>query len=211
MIRLEHVRKEIKRNLILEDINYTFKKGMIYGLCGPNGSGKTMILRMISGLVVPSDGRIQINGQELHKDISFPPSVGIIIENMELLPNMDAEENLRLLAKIKKTAGEDDIKNALDRVGLHTDKKVKKYSLGMRQRLNIAQAVFEKPDIILLDEPTNALDEDGTELVYRLLEEEKQRGACIIMATHNRSDFSTVCDRILKVSDRRMEETGDEN
>lgn len=211
MIQIDHVTKEIKKNLILEDINYTFEEGRIYGLCGPNGSGKTMILRMISGLVVPSDGRIRINGQELHKDISFPPSIGIIIEHMELLPNMNAAENLRLLAKIKKTAGEDDIKTALDRVGLHTDKKVKKYSLGMKQRLNIAQAVFEKPDIILLDEPTNALDDDGVALIYRLLEEEKERGACIIMATHNKSDFSTVCDTILKVSDKKMEETGDEN
>lgn len=208
---MENVTKEIKKKIILENISYTFHGGKIYGFCGPNGSGKTMILRMICGLVVPTDGRILIDGKELHKDISFSPNTGIIIENMELLPNMNAFDNLKVLAAIKKTASDEDIQNAIERVGLHTDKKVKKYSLGMRQRLNIAQAVFEKPDILLLDEPTNALDEQGTELIYRLLEEEKERGACIILATHNKSDFSSICDQVLKVSGGRMEETGNES
>ena len=153
---------------------------------------------------------MEIDGKILHKDISFPPSVGIIIENMELLPKLTAQENLQALSQIKKTASEEDIIDTLKRVGLDTDKPVKKYSLGMRQRLNIAQAIFEKPDLILLDEPMNALDEDGVNLIYKVLKEEKERGACIIMATHNKSDFSSVCDKILKVSEGRMVEVRNE-
>ena len=129
---------------------------------------------------------------------------------MELLPKLTAQENLQALSQIKKTASEEDIIDTLKRVGLDTDKPVKKYSLGMRQRLNIAQAIFEKPDLILLDEPMNALDEDGVNLIYKVLKEEKERGACIIMATHNKSDFSSVCDKILKVSEGRMVEVRNE-
>lgn len=206
MVTLQNVSKTIKKQTILSGLNYTFQKGMIYGLFGPNGSGKTMILRMISGLVAPTDGMVMINDRELHKDISFPPSVGVIIENMELLPNLDAFDNLKLLAKIKRTATDEDIEHALHEVGLETDKKVKKYSLGMKQRLNIAQAIFEKPDLVLLDEPTNALDDEGVSRIYKLLESEKKRGACVIIATHNKSDFRSVCDRILQVSDGGMEE-----
>lgn len=208
MYILNNVSKEIKGHKILKELNYEFKKGTIYGLCGANGSGKTMILRVLSGLVKPSDGKVVIDDKVLHEDMSFPQSVGIIIENMELLPKLNAYENLSALAEIKKVATDEDIKHALERVGLSTDKKVKTYSLGMRQRLNIAQAIFEKPDLILLDEPMNALDDDGIELVHNILREEKERGACIIMATHNRNDLDTICDKIIKVTEGKMEEIG---
>ena len=119
---------------------------------------------------------------------------------------MTAYENLKYLAKIKKVAGEKEILSSLERVGLHSEKTVKKYSLGMRQRLNIAQAIFEKPDLILLDEPTNALDEEGVNLIHQILREEKERGACILIATHNKADLHAVCDKILKVADGGMKE-----
>ena len=207
MIQLNNVSKEIRGQKILSNITYKFEKGMIYGLYGPNGSGKTMILRMLAGLIHPTEGTVEMGQKILHKDVSFPPSVGIIIENMEMLQQLTSFENLEVLAGIKKIATKQDIENALKRVGLDSNKPVKKYSLGMRQRLNVAQAIFEKPDLILLDEPTNALDENGVKLIHKILEEEKERGACIVMATHNKSDLITVCNKLLKVYEGHMEES----
>ena len=212
MIQLQNVTKRIKENTVLDNVSYTFKSGFVYGLYGQNGSGKTMLLRAISGLINLDSGSIFIDGEKLHDKIEFPPETGIVIENMELLPECSAKRNIQMLAKIKNIADEKDIIFSLERVGLDpdSDKKVKKFSLGMKQRLNIAQAIFEKPDLILLDEPMNALDEDGVNLIYKVLKEEKERGACIIMATHNKSDFSSVCDKILKVSEGRMVEVRNE-
>ena len=176
-----------------------FEEGKVYGLCGANGSGKTMLLRAISGLIKPSSGSIKIGNKILHKDMSFPKNMGIIIENMELLPYMSAKDNLILLSKIKGIASEDDIETSLKRVGLITDIKVRKYSLGMRQKLNIAQAIFEKPDIILLDEPTNALDEESVELVHKIFRQEAKRGAVVIIATHNKYDLEDCCDVVMRM------------
>ena len=182
MITLKNVSKTLGKHLVLDNINYTFENGMVYGLCGHNGSGKTMLLRAIAGLIVPDDGEIIIDGEKLHRDISFPPNAGIVIESMELLPKYNAFDNLRLLADIKKIASDEDIRKSLERVGLNSDLKVKKFSLGMKQRLNVAQAIFEKQNIILLDEPSNALDNDGVQLIYSIIKEEKQRGATVIVA-----------------------------
>lgn len=206
MVELKNVNKSLSKRLILDNISYKFEYGKVYGLCGTNGSGKTMLLRAICGLIVPDSGEIAIDGKVLHKDISFPPSVGIVIENMTLLPGYNAFDNLKLIAQIKKVASDDDIKNAINRVGLKSDLKVRKFSLGMKQRLNIAQAVFEKPKIILLDEPTNALDDSGVKLVYDIIKEEKERGALIIVATHHEADLKEMCDVILRVSEGRLYE-----
>ena len=159
MIQLQNVTKRIKENTVLDNVSYTFKSGFVYGLYGQNGSGKTMLLRAISGLINLDSGSIFIDGEKLHDKIEFPPETGIVIENMELLPECSAKRNLQMLAKIKNIADEKDIIFSLERVGLDpdSDKKVKKFSLGMKQRLNIAQAIFENQKIILLDEPTNAL------------------------------------------------------
>ena len=165
-----------------------------------------MLIRAISGLIVPDSGEIVIDGKVLHKDISFPPNVGLVIENMTLLPGYNAFDNLKLLADIKKIATDSDIKNALERVGLHSNLKVKKFSLGMKQRLNIAQAIFEKQNIILLDEPTNALDSDGVQLIYDVIREEKKRGAVVIIATHHEEDLKELCDTILTVSEGKVHE-----
>uniref|UniRef100_UPI0040299E20 ABC transporter ATP-binding protein n=1 Tax=Agathobacter rectalis TaxID=39491 RepID=UPI0040299E20 len=206
MIQLQNVTKRIKENTVLDNVSYTFKSGFVYGLYGQNGSGKTMLLRAISGLINLDSGSIFIDGEKLHDKIEFPPETGIVIENMELLPECSAKRNLQMLAKIKNIADEKDIIFSLERVGLDPDseKKVKKFSLGMKQRLNIAQAIFENQKIILLDEPTNALDEEAVQLIYKIIREEKSRGATIIVATHHKEDLKEVCDVILKIGREKL-------
>lgn len=208
MIQLQNVTKRIKENTVLDNVSYTFKSGFVYGLYGQNGSGKTMLLRAISGLINLDSGSIFIDGEKLHDKIEFPPETGIVIENMELLPECSAKRNLQMLAKIKNIADEKDIIFSLERVGLDpdSDKKVKNFSLGMKQRLNIAQAIFENQKIILLDEPTNALDEDAVQLIYKIIREEKSRGATIIVATHHKEDLKEVCDVILKIAEGKIVE-----
>lgn len=206
MVEIKNYCKSIKSRPILNNVSYNFEYGKIYGIYGHNGSGKTMLLRAIAGLLVPDSGSVVIDGKVLHKDMSFPPSIGIVIENMNLLPQYNAYDNLKILGKIKKTATDEDIKTALERVGLKSDLKVKKFSLGMKQRLNIAQAVFEKQKIILLDEPTNALDNDGVQLIYKLLKEEKERGALVVITTHHKEDLEEICDVVLEMTEGEMHE-----
>lgn len=206
MVEIKNYCKSIKSRPILNNVSYNFEYGKIYGIYGHNGSGKTMLLRAIAGLLVPDSGSVVIDGKVLHKDMSFPPSIGIVIENMNLLPQYNAFDNLKILGKIKKTATDEDIKTVLERVGLKSDLKVKKFSLGMKQRLNIAQAVFEKQKIILLDEPTNALDNDGVQLIYKLLKEEKERGALVVITTHHKEDLEEVCDVVLKMTEGELHE-----
>lgn len=206
MVEIKNYCKSIKSRPILNNVSYNFEYGKIYGIYGHNGSGKTMLLRAIAGLLVPDSGSVVIDGKVLHKDMSFPPSIGIVIENMNLLPQYNAFDNLKILGKIKKTATDEDIKTALERVGLKSDLKVKKFSLGMKQRLNIAQAVFEKQKIILLDEPTNALDNDGVQLIYKLLKEEKKRGALVVITTHHKEDLEEVCDVVLEMTEGELHE-----
>ena len=207
MIQLKEVSKILKSKVVLEDISYEFVEGKIYGLYGKNGCGKTMLLRMISGLIIPSSGTVSINNQILHEDISFPPNIGVIIENMELLPQLTGVQNLEVLAKINKKASIDDIQESLKRVGLTTTYlPVKKYSLGMKQRLNIAQAIFEKPSIILLDEPTNAIDEEGVKMIHQILKEEASRGAIIILSSHNKEDIYHLCDEVIYMNEGKINE-----
>jgi ABC-2 type transport system ATP-binding protein len=205
-ISVQNINKKIKRVDILKDFTYEFKSGFIYGLHGRNGSGKTMLLRALSGLIVINSGKILINSKELHKDMSFPDKVGIIIEHTNLLPQYSAFTNLKMLSKIKNIASDEDIRNAILRVGLEPSSKlpVKKFSLGMKQRLSIAQAIFEKPDILILDEPTNAIDTKGIDEIRNILIEEKERGALIIIASHNQDDLNILCDKILFIEEGRL-------
>ena len=193
MVEIKNYCKSIKSRPILNNVSYNFEYGKIYGIYGHNGSGKTMLLRAIAGLLVPDSGSVVIDGKVLHKDMSFPPSIGIVIENMNLLPQYNAFDNLKILGKIKITATDEDITTALERVG-------------MKQRLNIAQAVFEKQKIILLDEPTNALDNDGVQLIYKLLKEEKERGALVVITTHHKEDLEEICDVVLKMTEGELHE-----
>lgn len=200
-IKIENYTKEIRKKTVLSNVNAEFESGKIYGLHGRNGSGKTMLLRAICGLILPSEGRVLIDGKTVGKDIEFPDSVGLIIENMTMLPDFSAYDNLNMLAKIKKIATQDDIRNALETVGLDPDdkKKVKAFSLGMKQKLNLAQAIMEKPQLYLLDEPTNALDEETVNNIRSLLLTLKSEGALIIIASHNKEDLDILCDEVYEI------------
>lgn len=207
-IDIEHLTKKIKDKTVLSDINVTMEQGSIHGLYGHNGSGKTMLLRAISGLIRPTGGSVSVFGQVIGKDTSFPDSMGLIIENVGFWPYYTGMENLRVLTAIKKQIGEKEIRGAILRVGLDPDDKrpYRKYSLGMKQRLGIAQAVMEQPELILLDEPTNALDDDGIKLVHTILREEKERGATILLASHNKDDLRLLCDRQFHMNGGRLQE-----
>jgi len=191
---------------VLDNVSYKFEGGNIYGLYGRNGSGKTMLMRAVAGLIFPTSGEVIIDGKVLHKEISFPKDMGVIIENMELMPQYDAYDNLKILGKIRKTATDDDINSTLEKVGLHDvkGKKVRTYSLGMKQKLAIAQAIFEHPKLLLLDEPTNALDEESINDIRKLLLELKEKGVLIIVASHNKEDIELLSDVKINMADGKI-------
>lgn len=197
---LENVVKEIKGAMILNHINLNFASGIIYGLHGRNGSGKTMLLRVIAGLIRPTSGRVLVENQILHEEIDFPSSVGVVIEAPDFWSNYTGLKVLKTLGDIKKQISLKDMKAALQRVGLDPDDKrtVRKYSLGMKQRLGIAQAIMERPDILLLDEPTNALDQSAVGMVETIIKEEAARGATVILASHNINDLE-LCNRLIQL------------
>lgn len=202
--------KKLKGKYVLEDINLEFERGQIYGVQGHNGCGKTMLLRAIAGLITATSGYVRINGQELKKEIDFPPSIGVLIENPEFWKYKTGFETLKMLAEIKKSIGEKEISDVLDRVGLEEVKNVPvgKYSLGMRQRLGIAQAIMEKPDIILLDEPTNALDKEGCGRFNKIIMEEKSRNAVIVIVSHNGESLQSYSDAIISMENGRIDAVG---
>ena len=191
-IKLCEYTKILKKQTVLDGVSFEFTDDKIYGLHGKNGSGKTMLLRAICGLILPTKGYAEADGQIIGSDIEFPESVGIIIENMTMLPEYSGIDNLKMLAKIKGIASE----SGLDP---NDKKRVKAYSLGMKQKLNIAQAIMEKPKLLLLDEPTNALDDETVASVRALLLDMKKQGTLIIIASHNRDDLSTLCDEIIEI------------
>lgn len=208
-IQLEHVAKTIKQQPVLKDVNISLQSGMIYGFIGKNGSGKTMLFRMIAGLIRPTDGVIYVNSKRLHKDISIVPNLGITLENTGLYPEFTGFQNLKFLAGINKKIGSAEIKEAIKLFGLNPDDKrtIKKYSLGMRQRILLAQAIMERPEYLLLDEPSNGLDEDGMKLVRTFIKNEKARGTMVLLASHNKEDIDQLCDKVYQV--RAGNVTGD--
>lgn len=210
-ISIEHVTKKIKDATVLKDICLEMKGGTVYGLQGKNGSGKTMLMRAISGLIRPTSGRIVINGEQLHKNISIPRSIGLLLENPSLLPEYDASQNLKLLAKMQGGVPEDEIRQLIRDVGLDDagHKKVEKYSLGMKQRLGIAAAILGSPDIILLDEPINAIDGEGVEEIRSLILSLKNEKRIIIVACHDKEEMNLLADEIVHLRDGRIE--GQEN
>ena len=198
VIELKEVVKDIKGKRIIDHVTLHLESGKITGLKGVNGSGKTMLMRLISGLITPTSGSITINGKRLGKDITFPESVGILIENPAFLDTYSGFDNLKMLASIQNRIGEEQIRAILAKVGLDPQdkKKYRKYSLGMKQRLGIAAAVMENPDIIILDEPTNALDSDGVEMLKEILHEHRERGALLLISCHDLATLKELSDEM---------------
>lgn len=206
MVELKNVTKMIRGTEIIKNVSVEFEDGIVTGISGINGSGKTMLMRLISGLIKPTEGEVIIDGKVLGKDIAFPKSIGILIENPAFIDYYSGFENLRLLALIQKKIGVEEIREALLAVGLNPDdkKKYKKYSLGMKQRLGIAVAIMESPDIILLDEPTNALDTEGIERIKKIVLRKKEEGKTIIISCHDQLTLEYLSDKIFCIEEGRI-------
>ncbi|MBU5334038.1 ATP-binding cassette domain-containing protein [Anaerocolumna aminovalerica] len=200
-IRVNNVEKTIGDQVILKNINMEFTDSRIYGLVGRNGSGKTVLLKCICGFMSVSKGEIWLNDNLIGKDISFIENLGFIIDTPGFLPEISGYKNLLYLASIRRKASKQDIYKCMEMVGLdyHSKKPVGKYSLGMKQRLGIAQAIMENPDIIILDEPMNGLDSQGVEDIRKLLMKLKHEGKLIIITSHNNEDIEVLCDEVYKI------------
>ena len=198
VIMVEDISKSFKGVNVLKHVNISFEKGKIHGIIGRNGSGKTVLIKTICGLVQPDEGRVLVDGKQIGKDVDFPENIGVIIEAPGFLPTLSAYKNLEYLASLKGVIGKKEIRNAITTVGLDPDDKkhVGKYSLGMKQRLGIAQAIMENPDILILDEPMNALDKKGVEDIRELLLRLKEEGKTILIVSHNSEDIRMLCDTV---------------
>lgn len=203
MIQLRDITKQIGNRIVLDHVTAQMSEETVTGFQGINGSGKTMLMRVIAGLVRPTSGSVSINGKRLGRDLSMPESMGILIENPVFLDSYTGLQNLELLASLKGRPDMAKLREWLAMVGLDPDdrRKYKKYSLGMKQRLGIAAAVMGEPDVVLLDEPTNALDETGLEMLREIVLMQKRRGAIVILASHDRFFLESLADKILVFED----------
>ena len=197
-ILVENVTKVFGDQAVLKTVGAKFEMGKIYGIVGRNGSGKTVLLKCICGLLYPSAGTVTVHGKVVGKDVDYPERIGFIIESPGFLPRYSGLKNLKYLASIRGKIKEEEIRKYMELVGLNpADKKhVGNYSLGMRQRLGIAQALMENPDILILDEPMNALDHNGVEEMRKVLLKMKENGKLIIIASHVRDDIDILCDEV---------------
>ena len=197
-IEVQNVVKRFRDQVVLKNVSISFEKGKIHGIVGRNGSGKTVLFKCICGLMHPEEGVILVNGKRVGRDVDMPEDIGAIIEAPGFLPNYSGYKNLRFLANIRGKIGKEEILNVLKTVGLDPEsrKHVGKYSLGMRQRLGIAQAIMEDPEILILDEPMNGLDNAGVQDIRALLLELKAQGKTILLASHNHEDIAALCDTV---------------
>ena len=197
-IEVQNVVKRFRDQVVLKNVSISFEKGKIHGIVGRNGSGKTVLFKCICGLMHPEEGVILVNGKRVGRDVDMPEDIGAIIEAPGFLPNYSGYKNLRFLANIRRKIGKEEILNVLKTVGLDPEsrKHVGKYSLGMRQRLGIAQAIMEDPEILILDEPMNGLDNAGVQDIRALLLELKAQGKTILLASHNHEDIAALCDTV---------------
>ena len=201
MIDVKEVSLTLQKNQILKNINVHFEQGKIHGLRGRNGSGKTMLMKCICGFVKPTKGTVIVDGKRIGKDCDFPENTGIIIETPGFIQYYSGLKNLKLLADLKGKITADNIKNSMRQVGLDPDLKrpVRKYSLGMRQRLGLAQAIMEDPDLLILDEPMNGLDKDGVKDMRQYLLDLKEKGKTILIASHSAEDIDVLCDTVCEM------------
>ncbi|MDY5957577.1 MAG: ABC transporter ATP-binding protein [Frisingicoccus sp.] len=203
-IIVEHVYKSFGMEQILTDVSMKVLPGKIFGIVGNNGSGKTVLMKCICGFLQPDSGIVRVNGKIVGKACDFPEDLGVIIETPGFLPNLTGYQNLKILASLKGIIGKKEIREVLLQVGLDPDmrKPVGKYSLGMRQRLGIAQAIMEKPKVLILDEPFNGLDKTGVGHMRDLLQELKGQGKAILLASHNAQDIEVLCDEVHDMEDK---------
>lgn len=203
-IIVEHVYKSFGKEHVLKDVNLTIPPGQIYGVVGNNGSGKTVLMKCICGFMKPDSGNIFVNGEQVGKECDFPDRIGVIIETPGFLPNLSGFQNLKILASLKGRIGKKEITETLERVGLNPGmrKPVSKYSLGMRQRLGIAQAIMENPGVLILDEPFNGLDKAGAGQMRELLKSLRAQGKAILLASHNAQDIEELCDDVHEMEEK---------
>ena len=198
IIDVKNVNLTIGKTQILKDINVSFEQGKIHGLIGRNGSGKTMLMKCICGFIKPTSGEITVDGNRVGKDVDFPKNMGIIIETPGFIPYYSGYKNLKLLAGLNNRIGKKEIMQSMEQVGLDPKLKrhVRKYSLGMRQRLGLAQAIMENPDLLILDEPFNGLDKDGVKDMREYLLSYKEQGKTILICSHSAEDISVLCETV---------------
>ena len=201
VIRVEGVYKRFGTDTVLKDVSRSFERGRIHGIVGNNGSGKTVLMKCICGFLIPDSGSITVNGERVGVDVDFPRDMGLIIETPGFLPNVTGLKNLEILASLNKKIGLEGIAAAIRRVGLDPlmKKPVGKYSLGMRQRLGIAQAIMENPTLLILDEPLNGLDKHGVREMRQLIKGLKEQGKTILLASHNQGDIDELCDTVCEM------------
>ena len=200
-IKVKNLSKKLSNNIVLDDINIDLCSGKIYGFVGKNGSGKTMLMRAICGLILPTSGCVEIDGKVIGKDISFPESVGALIENPGFISSYSGFKNLKTLAQIKNEISGDDIISILEQVGLdpYNKKSFRKYSLGMKQKLGIAGAMMENPKLLILDEPFNGLDEESVDKVRQLIMERRGKDSLTIISCHDSDEIDKICDEIITI------------
>lgn len=202
VIEVKNVTKKWGSNTVLKSVDLETERSEIIGIIGHNGSGKTVLMKCICGFITPDSGEITVSGKRIGKDIDIPKNIGLIIESPGFLPNFSGFGNLWQLAKIRGKIGKEDVRRVIKKVGLDPDEKkhVGKYSLGMKQRLGIAQAIMENPDILILDEPMNGLDKNGVEDMRELLLQLKVDGKAMIIASHNSVDIDVLCDKVFEIN-----------
>jgi ABC-2 type transport system ATP-binding protein len=205
-IIVKDAEKKFGEVTVLDHITVSFETGKVHGLIGRNGSGKTMLMKCICGLVPLTSGEITVNGQVIGKETDVPRKTGVIIETPGFLPGYSAYRNLKFLAALNGKIGKAEIRRAIAAVGLNPDEKkpVAKYSLGMRQRLGLAQAIMENPDLLILDEPMNGLDKDGVNEIRQFLLQLKEQGKTILIASHSAEDIDVLCDTVHEMAKGKL-------